>query len=1328
MKTFMKAAWKWLALLWIPAVLGAQPIEPGGGRAEGDPPVAATGFAHDADQILEDTGFQGGLIVVVGCDDAELLVALAGELAPPDPSADDSPLEPPTPGPRSTRHASLVHGLVRDPARLESVRSAVCRHGSYGQVSVMAWRGPHLPYADGMVNLLLVMGEPSAVTAEEIERVLVPSGVAWSGQGEQVTMFRKDWPADVDHWTHSRYDAAGNAVSDDRQVGPPEFLQWEAGPRWNRSVKTSALVSTGGRIFTILDDSHFASETRTWSLIARDAFNGIQLWRHELDSWGGARGGKKVGPVQMHRRLVACGDVVYVTLGESAPVSMLDAATGEPIRTFEATQPTEEFLLSGGVLVALIPSHTAAEIRRGSQQKMQLVAADPETGQRLWTHDAAMVLPMTLAADGNQVVYHDGRAIRSLDLQTGVPRWTSPPTGQKVVFRDQAHADSPGAEPSTIILAPQFAPTLIMYQDVVAFAGGRQLNVVSADDGRELWRSQYAASNYSVPVDLFGFRGLLWGPDKNMNLWRPLDDDLDFIAFDPRSGDIRETVRGKYGFRFQHHRCHQMKVVGDKVIAARAGIEFLDTHTGEVAAHHWTRGSCYFGVLPANGLLYVPPHDCACYVRAKLAGFLAMRSQPPAREARIPDQQRLQRGPAFGDAPSEFDPAHLEDWPTYRRDVARSGRVPTKVATDLLLGWQAPVGGSLTSPVVAGNRVFVASTDQHTLSAWDARTGQLGWQYRFDARVDSPPTIHEGLVLCGCRDGSVHALRADDGRLVWRFQASPEDRMIVARGQLESAWPVSGSVLVVDNTVYFTAGRSSYLDGGIRLYGLEPRTGRKTVDTLISTRHPDGSQRLDDQGVDGCLNDILSSDGQRIFLRHQAFDPAGNALAEHFVHLHGADGFLSADTTARLLWTYAPRYTSLHQGAFYDLRLSRMLFPSGRILVEGDEVIYGFGQNHYGQPRAETGGQYALFAADKFSGVPLDLSAVEYRKLALAEEHAVDFRWWTRLPIQVWAMLRTDDLLFVAGPVSEGAVPPEAFEGRWDALLLAVCPAEGKVLAEMPLPAAPVWDGMAAARGNLVLSLTDGQILCLWSAASGRPGTPLTPGAWRALLPEVRIAEEPGLIGRWRFDEGIGRLARDSSGQGHDAIVSGRWATGDFGTCLIARAAPRSAVIPDAEHLHFGNDDFTLAMWVKVDGPDVRLIGKEAFPENWWVINVLGDGRAELVLGEGRGAGRSVRASTAAPLALGDWNHLAAVIDRQRKEVRWYRNGQADSSHPIPETMTEGIHAKGRDLAIPSTHKPFDGLIGDLRIYRQAQTAERIRQLYHEDADRYTSTDFQVLD
>ncbi|NLX95416.1 MAG: LamG domain-containing protein [Rhodopirellula sp.] len=320
----------------------------------------------------------------------------------------------------------------------------------------------------------------------------------------------------------------------------------------------------------------------------------------------------------------------------------------------------------------------------------------------------------------------------------------------------------------------------------------------------------------------------------------------------------------------------------------------------------------------------------------------------------------------------------------------------------------------------------------------------------------------------------------------------------------------------------------------------------------------------------------------------------------------------------------------------------------------------------------------------------------------LGGKHSVRFHWWKPLPIQAWAMVKTKDVLFVAGPPGSASTSEAALQGKTPASLLAVSPADGNVLAEMTLPAAPVWDGMAAAAGNLYLALANGEVLCLWSPDSGRPGTPLSAAAWSAALPPVETAAETGLVGRWRFDEGAGMLARDCSGGGHDAEVSGHWDQGEFGTCLVADGVPRAAVIPDWPELHFGNDDFTLALRVKIDGHGVRLLGKEAFPENWWVINVLDDGRAELVLGEGRGPDRSVRATTDASLATGVWNHLVAVVDRQAGEVRWFLNGKPDSRQAIPKSMTEGLHGGEREIAIPCSHKPFRGLIGDFRIYRRA--------------------------
>ena len=81
------------------------------------------------------------------------------------------------------------------------------------------------------------------------------------------------------------------------------------------------------------------------------------------------------------------------------------------------------------------------------------------------------------------------------------------------------------------------------------------------------------------------------------------------------------------------------------------------------------------------------------------------------------------------------------------------------------------------------------------------------------------------MGLFGSRDGWVYCLRASDGALAWRFKDLP-DRLIGAYGQLESKWPVAGSVIMLKDTLFFAAGRSTFLDGGVFLYALDPRTGK----------------------------------------------------------------------------------------------------------------------------------------------------------------------------------------------------------------------------------------------------------------------------------------------------------------------------------------------------------------------------------------------------------------------------------------------------------------------------------------------------------------------
>ena len=61
------------------------------------------------------------------------------------------------------------------------------------------------------------------------------------------------------------------------------------------------------------------------------------------------------------------------------------------------------------------------------------------------------------------------------------------------------------------------------------------------------------------------------------------------------------------------------------------------------------RGTCQLGILPCNGMVYLPPHACTCEPQRKLNGFFAL-AQSTRRPYPDPSRYhpRLRRGPAAG--------------------------------------------------------------------------------------------------------------------------------------------------------------------------------------------------------------------------------------------------------------------------------------------------------------------------------------------------------------------------------------------------------------------------------------------------------------------------------------------------------------------------------------------------------------------------------------------------------------------------------------------------------------------------------------------------------
>jgi outer membrane protein assembly factor BamB len=469
----------------------------------------------------------------------------------------------------------------------------------------------------------------------------------------------------------------------------------------------------------------------------------------------------------------------------------------------------------------------------------------------------------------------------------------------------------------------------------------------SALDGKKLWDAPQPPSGHYSPEDMFVIDGLVYtGSTANVQ------DDGKFTGRDIHTGKVVVEIPSDVSIYWFHQRCYPSRATEKYIMPSRAGIEFINLEQKHWTVNHYVRGGCIYGIMPSNGLVYAPPHACACYMEAKLNGMSALgsgdKSEPDLNAEAAKD--RLEKGPAYEAKIS--DAAGSEDWPTYRHDAKRSAYTTSRVSPDVKSQWKIKLGGKLSSPVVAGDRVYVAQENAHAVYAIDAKTGDVLWRFTAGGRVDSPPTIYQGRVLFGSADGYVYSLSAGDGALIWRFRAAPMDRRMVAYEQVESVWPVHGSVLIQDDRVYCVSGRSVFLDGGMRFLQLDPRTGEKLSEKILNEIDPETGKNLHAYVV-GLnmpvgLPDVLSSDGKYVYMRSQQFDLDGKR--EHIpvrnvgdqtgegAHVFSPVGFLDDTEFSRSYMMYGKSVSS----GWGSWEVMGRLTPSGRLIAVDDEKVYGY--------------------------------------------------------------------------------------------------------------------------------------------------------------------------------------------------------------------------------------------------------------------------------------------------------------------------------------------------------------------------------------------------
>jgi len=240
-----------------------------------------------------------------------------------------------------------------------------------------------------------------------------------------------------------------------------------------------------------------------------------------------------------------------------------------------------------------------------------------------------------------------------------------------------------------------------------------------------------------------------------------------------------------------------------------------------------------------------------------------------------------------------------------------------------------------------------------------------------------------------------------------------------------------------------------------------------------------------------------------------------------------------------------------------------------------------------------------------------------------------------------------------------------------------------------------------------------------------------------SLLPVLTSSAAPSVVGLWRFDEGSGSTATDSSGLGNDGTLAGEngnipaWVAGQAGFGGALRFTNNGTdhayvTIPGATSLMIGQtatNPWTITAWAFEDSN-----GTGDFVASYGRILVIDDGTAFQFESGASGDGQIYTwsrppntaweiawgvGSAVAPL-LDQWVHWAVVYDGTNLTV--YRNANqgaqggvasAPVTSPLAFAGYTGAVLIGSELAQPAT-ATWNGMLDDVAVFAGALTQSQI--------------------
>ncbi|MBM4050802.1 MAG: LamG domain-containing protein, partial [Planctomycetes bacterium] len=223
-----------------------------------------------------------------------------------------------------------------------------------------------------------------------------------------------------------------------------------------------------------------------------------------------------------------------------------------------------------------------------------------------------------------------------------------------------------------------------------------------------------------------------------------------------------------------------------------------------------------------------------------------------------------------------------------------------------------------------------------------------------------------------------------------------------------------------------------------------------------------------------------------------------------------------------------------------------------------------------------------------------------------------------------------------------------------------------------------------------------------------------------ALAQQPAIGQK-GLLAHWKFDEGQGDMAADSSGNGFDGdLYAAEWVRGPFGTALRFNGEDAYVQVPEIAALN-GSDELTVEAWVFWEGtgryPNILTGGR--WSPGGFLIFVSDDtcsfrmGRPGASATQPGSGWTETSTKLVSPIVLGRWYHLAATF--KRPKIQTYVNGE-----PVGSANWDYPVGHAGDLIVGKwARKPcHNGLIDEVKLYKRELSHDEVKASYESEARR----------